>query len=134
VRLAFGCGCVQASLLLEQWLLVHGCRQDKRALQFNMPPTASRRARPQLLAAGVLVLPVTHELPHDVPYDCLLQALLQHNHVIKQAADDNIGSVLEQEGDSFALAFHDPHDAAAFALQVGNLPRLCLLVQCVVAT
>jgi class 3 adenylate cyclase len=50
----------------------------------------------------------------------LLQALLQHNHVIKQAADDNIGCVLEQEGDSFTLAFHDPHDAAAFALQVGS--------------
>jgi hypothetical protein len=48
----------------------------------------------------------------------LLQALLQHNHVIKQAADDNIGYVLEQEGDSFTLAFHDPLDAAAFTLQV----------------
>jgi hypothetical protein len=50
----------------------------------------------------------------------LLQVLLQHNHVIKQAADDNIGYVLEQEGNSFTLAFHDPHDAAAFALQVSG--------------
>uniref|UniRef100_A0A383VEC8 Apple domain-containing protein n=1 Tax=Tetradesmus obliquus TaxID=3088 RepID=A0A383VEC8_TETOB len=55
---------------------------------------------------------LTNEAPDEMG-----QALLQHNSVIKQAADDNIGFVLEQEGDSFALAFHDPHDAAAFALQ-----------------
>jgi hypothetical protein len=28
--------------------------------------------------------------------------------------------VIEQDGDSFSLAFHDAHDAAAFALQVGD--------------
>jgi hypothetical protein len=59
----------------------------------------------------------------------LLQALLQHNHVIKQAADDNIGYVLEQEGHSFALAFHDAHDAAAFALQVIERSTLSVILQ-----
>lgn len=38
--------------------------------------------------------------------------------MIQQAAYDHVGYVLEQEGDSFTLAFHEPQDAVEFALQV----------------
>jgi len=48
----------------------------------------------------------------------LLQALLLHNSVIKQAVYNNVGWVVEQEGDSFSVVFHDPEDAVAFTLQV----------------
>lgn len=37
---------------------------------------------------------------------------------MKHACYDNIGYVLEQEGDSFTVAFHEPQDAVAFTLQV----------------
>lgn len=50
----------------------------------------------------------------------VLQALLLHNQVMKHACYDNIGYVLEQEGDSFTLAFHEPTDAVAFTLQVST--------------
>ena len=49
---------------------------------------------------------------------CCLQALLLHDRVIKQAVYSNVGYVIEQEGDSFTVAFHAPEDAVAFTLQV----------------
>lgn len=49
---------------------------------------------------------------------CCFQALLLHNQVMRHACYDNIGFVLEQEGDSYTLAFHEPQDAVAFTLQV----------------
>ena len=45
------------------------------------------------------------------------RALGMHNAVLRKAAHDNAGHVLEQEGDSWAVAFHGPRDAAAFCLQ-----------------
>lgn len=50
---------------------------------------------------------------------CLVvQALLLHNKVIREAAYTNAGHVLAQEGDAFIVGFCDPLDAAVFALQV----------------
>jgi hypothetical protein len=50
--------------------------------------------------------------------DEMTAALLQHNAVIRRACYDNIGFVVEQEGDSYSVVFYDPEDAVAFALQV----------------
>lgn len=47
-----------------------------------------------------------------------LQALLLHNQLIRAAGYDHVGYVVEQEGDSFTLAFHEPQDAVGFCLQV----------------
>jgi hypothetical protein len=44
--------------------------------------------------------------------------LLLHNQVIKHAVYDQVGYVLEQEGDSFTVSFYEPEDAVAFTLQV----------------
>eukprot|EP00878_Enallax_costatus_P015727 GHUV01016478.1.p1 GENE.GHUV01016478.1~~GHUV01016478.1.p1 ORF type:complete len:735 (+),score=173.20 GHUV01016478.1:1352-3556(+) len=44
-------------------------------------------------------------------------ALMLHNGVIRAAKFANCGFVLEQEGDSFTLAFYDAFDAVAFCLQ-----------------
>ena len=41
-----------------------------------------------------------------------------HNQVLKAAIYTNVGFVMEQEGDSFTVAFHTPEDAVAFTLQV----------------
>jgi hypothetical protein len=46
------------------------------------------------------------------------QALILHNQNVQKAAYDHVGYVLEQEGDSFTLAFHEPLDAVQFTLQV----------------
>jgi hypothetical protein len=51
----------------------------------------------------------------------LLQALLLHNQVIKHAVYDQVGYVLEQEGDSFTVSFYEPEDAVAFTLQVRDV-------------
>jgi hypothetical protein len=50
-----------------------------------------------------------------------LQALVLHNEVIQKAVYANVGYILEQEGDSFIVLFHEPCDAAAFALQASTL-------------
>lgn len=50
----------------------------------------------------------------------LLQALLLHNSIIKHAVYQNVGWVVEQEGDSFSVVFHEAEDAVAFTLQVGG--------------
>lgn len=43
-------------------------------------------------------------------------ALMTHNSIIRAAKWKNYGSTLDQEGDSFILAFHDAFDAVSFAL------------------
>jgi class 3 adenylate cyclase len=45
-------------------------------------------------------------------------ALVIHNNVIRKAQYSNAGVVLQQEGDSFTVAFHKPLDAVTFCLQV----------------
>ncbi|KAF8071314.1 serine/threonine-protein kinase/receptor R818 [Scenedesmus sp. PABB004] len=50
--------------------------------------------------------------------EAMAKALALHNHIIRQATYAFAGCVLEQEGDSYILAFHSPLDACAFALQV----------------
>jgi hypothetical protein len=47
-------------------------------------------------------------------------ALGIHNAVIRKAQYSNAGVVLQQEGDSFTVAFHKPLDAVTFCLQVGS--------------
>eukprot|EP00775_Hariotina_reticulata_P008471 gene8471-8654_t len=45
-------------------------------------------------------------------------ALGLHNSIIRKAQYANAGVVLEQEGDSYTVAFHKPLDAISFCLQV----------------
>lgn len=41
-----------------------------------------------------------------------------HNAVMRKAAEQHAGKIVDMEGDSFTVAFHDAHDAAFFCLQV----------------
>jgi hypothetical protein len=50
--------------------------------------------------------------------EVMFRALVMHNSVIRSAKYANCGFVLEQEGDSFTLAFYNAFDAVAFCLQV----------------
>lgn len=57
----------------------------------------------------------------------MFRALVLHNSVLRAAKYHNGGFVMEQEGDSFTVAFYDPFDAVVFCLQVRCLrafPRL----------
>ena len=45
------------------------------------------------------------------------KALSMHNAVLRKAAHDNAGHVIDQEGDSWSVAFYEPQDAVAFCLQ-----------------
>ncbi|WIA10689.1 hypothetical protein OEZ85_010869 [Tetradesmus obliquus] len=49
--------------------------------------------------------------------EVMFRALVMHNGAIRAAKYANCGFVLEQEGDSFTLAFHNAFDAVAFCLQ-----------------
>lgn len=46
------------------------------------------------------------------------KALGIHNSILRRAAAAHAGNVVEQEGDSWSIAFHTPIDAVAFCLQV----------------
>lgn len=48
----------------------------------------------------------------------MYQALVQHNSVLRAAKYHNGGFVLEQEGDSYTIAFYNPFHAMVFCLQV----------------
>ncbi|GAX78738.1 hypothetical protein CEUSTIGMA_g6175.t1 [Chlamydomonas eustigma] len=50
-----------------------------------------------------------------------MRALLIHNNVIDKARTTNFGHILEQEGDSYAVAFEDAADAVKFCLQAQQL-------------
>lgn len=53
------------------------------------------------------------------------QALALHNQIIRKCCHEYAGCVLQLEGDAFVIAFHEPLDAVAFALQVGVAQRVC---------
>jgi hypothetical protein len=57
----------------------------------------------------------------------MYRALTLHNNVIRHAKYVNCGSIIQQEGDSFTLAFHTAFDAVAFCLQVGGVMQLCVI-------
>ncbi|KAI8463865.1 MAG: nucleotide cyclase [Monoraphidium minutum] len=52
-----------------------------------------------------------------------IKALTLHNAVLSKAAHKHAGHVIEQEGDSWAVAFHDAFDAVAFCLQAQQALR-----------
>jgi hypothetical protein len=60
----------------------------------------------------------------------MYRALTLHNNVIRHAKYVNCGSIIQQEGDSFTLAFHTAFDAVAFCLQVSGSPGVCVLFGC----
>jgi class 3 adenylate cyclase len=49
------------------------------------------------------------------------KAMGGHNNMMRKACHAHAGHVLDQEGDSWTIAFHDAEDAVAFALQVGDI-------------
>ncbi len=53
------------------------------------------------------------------------KAMGGHNTMMRKACHAHAGHVMDQEGDSWTVAFHDAEDAVAFALQVGGM-HLCL--------
>ena len=46
------------------------------------------------------------------------KALGVHNAILRRATCAHAGTVIEQEGDSWSVAFHSAMDAVAFCLQV----------------
>jgi hypothetical protein len=50
--------------------------------------------------------------------EVMYQALVQHNSVLRATKYYNGGFVLEQEGDSYTIAFYNPFHAVVFCLQV----------------
>jgi hypothetical protein len=55
------------------------------------------------------------------------KALSMHNAVLRKAAHNNAGTVIDQEGDSWIVAFHDAPDAVAFCLQAQQALQKVLL-------
>jgi hypothetical protein len=60
--------------------------------------------------------------------EVMFRALVMHNATIRTAKYANCGFVLEQEGDSFTLAFYNAFDAVAFCLQVRSTTGCYLFV------
>ncbi|KIZ04553.1 hypothetical protein MNEG_3403 [Monoraphidium neglectum] len=80
-----------------------------------------KRARGSPKGGGTISVVVTDiegysELMKTSP-SLTTKALNLHNAVLKKAAHFHAGHVFEQEGDSWAVAFHDAQDAVAFCMQ-----------------
>eukprot|EP00775_Hariotina_reticulata_P010840 gene10840-10996_t len=54
-----------------------------------------------------------------------MRALGLHNMILRKAAADHAGHVIEQEGDSWSVAFHTPMEAVAFCLQAQQALQKC---------
>ena len=57
------------------------------------------------------------DLMHSAP-DKTMAAVLLHNNAYHKSKWDNYGHVVDQEGDSYSIAFEEPGDAVQFCLQV----------------
>eukprot|EP00775_Hariotina_reticulata_P013223 gene13223-13354_t len=55
-----------------------------------------------------------------------MRAMGTHNGIMRKAVTAHAGHVIEQEGDSWSIAFHRPVDAVAFCLQVQQALQKCL--------
>jgi len=69
------------------------------------------------------MLSVPAEMMQHDPIMCA-KAMGIHNAVLRKVATAHAGHIIEQEGDSWAVAFHRPVDAVAFCLQVGLMDCL----------
>lgn len=72
------------------------------------------------------------ELTRHYP-ELMSKAMGGHNNILRKACHAHAGYVLDQEGDSWAIAFHDAEDACAFSLQVCVGQQGLLLWLCSVA-
>eukprot|EP00878_Enallax_costatus_P010339 GHUV01010792.1.p1 GENE.GHUV01010792.1~~GHUV01010792.1.p1 ORF type:complete len:435 (+),score=60.06 GHUV01010792.1:1207-2511(+) len=51
-------------------------------------------------------------------HELMMKAMGAHNNILRKACHTHAGYVMDQEGDSWTVAFHEPQDAVAFSLQV----------------
>lgn len=72
-----------------------------------------------------LALPHT-DLMKSAP-DLMTEALTTHDAIIQAAKWSTCGSIIEQEGDSFVIVFHEAMDAMQFCLQVREGECMCSL-------
>ena len=79
-----------------------------------------------IVTSHLYVLIATTDLMKAAP-DLMMSALLTHNNLIQKAKWTNFGSIIEQEGDSYAIIFEDAGDAVKFCLQASSV---CLGIPC----
>lgn len=59
-----------------------------------------------------------------------VRAMGMHNAILRKAVATHAGHVIEQEGDSWSLAFHRSVDAVAFCLQVSKVRNESIYAGC----
>uniref|UniRef100_A0A383VLE1 Guanylate cyclase domain-containing protein n=1 Tax=Tetradesmus obliquus TaxID=3088 RepID=A0A383VLE1_TETOB len=92
----------------------------ERVMQAKRVQGAPRAAKPgDRVAVSIVVTDVKgfSALTRQYP-DAMIKAMGGHNNIMRKACHMHAGYVLDQEGDSWAVAFHDADDAVAFSLQV----------------
>ncbi|GAX78741.1 hypothetical protein CEUSTIGMA_g6178.t1 [Chlamydomonas eustigma] len=53
--------------------------------------------------------------------ELMMKALLAHNNLIQSAKSNNFGHIVEQEGDSYSIAFEEAADAVKFCIHVQHM-------------
>lgn len=95
--------------------VVSGCRwQREKELAANR-----KKGMPSNAPASIVVTDIekySELMQSNAPL--ATKALGIHNSILRRAATAHAGNVVEQEGDSWSVAFHTPTDAVAFCLQV----------------
>uniref|UniRef100_A0A383VNF8 Guanylate cyclase domain-containing protein n=1 Tax=Tetradesmus obliquus TaxID=3088 RepID=A0A383VNF8_TETOB len=92
----------------------------ERVMQAKRLQGAPRAGKPgDRVAVSIVVTDVKgfSALTRQYP-DAMIKAMGGHNNIMRKACHMHAGYVLDQEGDSWAVAFHDADDAVAFSLQV----------------
>uniref|UniRef100_A0A383WDG8 Guanylate cyclase domain-containing protein n=1 Tax=Tetradesmus obliquus TaxID=3088 RepID=A0A383WDG8_TETOB len=91
--------------------------RQQQAKRLKGAPVASRLGDKASVSIVVTDVKDFTELTRKYP-QLMSKAMGSHNSILRKACHSHAGYVLDQEGDSWCIAFHDALDAVAFSLQV----------------
>jgi len=126
-------GAVILFALLLVWLLYLRTKPRwlrERIMQGKRTCGAPRCTKPgEKVTVSIVVTDVKDfsELTRHYP-ELMSKAMGGHNNILRKACHAHAGYVLDQEGDSWAVAFYDAEDACGFSLQVCRLVNFAVVV------
>ncbi|WIA21705.1 hypothetical protein OEZ85_000871 [Tetradesmus obliquus] len=91
--------------------------RQQQAKRLKGAPVASRLGDKASVSIVVTDVKDFTELTRKYP-QLMSKAMGSHNSILRKGCHSHAGYVLDQEGDSWCIAFHDALDAVAFSLQV----------------
>lgn len=117
---------VAAVIVWRQYVSTRPQWLRERIMQQKRTKGAPKCVKPgESVSVSIVVTDVKDfsELTRRCP-ELMNKAMGGHNNILRKACQVHAGYVMDQEGDSWTVAFHDAEDAVGFSLQVSQ----CLLL------